>query len=86
MEFSDVWADTSQPGVSARASILVRYTGNADPADDLATPAPLNGLINYPRAHPADLEPRPRCQHLHRLPCRHAPGSTCAAPSPAPAG
>jgi cytochrome c553 len=49
MEFSDVWADTSKPGVAARAPIVVRYTGNADPAQDLATPAPVNGLINYPQ-------------------------------------
>ncbi len=47
MAFSDVWADTSRPGVTARAPINVRYTGNAAPADDLATPAPVNGVINY---------------------------------------
>jgi hypothetical protein len=49
MEFTDVWADTSQPGVTARAPIVARYAGNANPADDLATPAPVNGLINYPQ-------------------------------------
>jgi Hydrazine synthase alpha subunit middle domain len=48
MMFADVWADTSRSGVTARASIAVRYTGNANPADDLATPAPVNGIINYP--------------------------------------
>lgn len=48
MLFADVWADTSQSGVAARASIAVRYTGNANPADDLATTAPVNGTINYP--------------------------------------
>ncbi|WP_295642278.1 hypothetical protein [uncultured Methylibium sp.] len=48
MVFSDVWADTSRAGVTARASILVRYTGNANPADDLTTPVPTNGIINYP--------------------------------------
>ena len=54
-QFSDIWADTTKPGVVARAAILVRYTGNVDavtgsptPAEDLATPAPANGLINYP--------------------------------------
>ena len=46
--FNDYWADTTQSGVSARASISLRYTGNANPADDLATPAPVNGVINYP--------------------------------------
>jgi hypothetical protein len=44
---SDVWADTTQAGVTARASIVVRYTGNANPTDDLATAAPVNGIINY---------------------------------------
>ncbi len=46
--FTDVWADTTQPGVSARAPISLRYTGNPSAADDLATPAPVNGVINYP--------------------------------------
>jgi len=46
--FSDVWADTTKPGVSAKASLSLRYSGNPDPADDLATAAPVNGLINYP--------------------------------------
>ncbi|HEU0203688.1 MAG TPA: hypothetical protein VFR86_25030, partial [Burkholderiaceae bacterium] len=45
---TDVWADTNQAGVTARAPITIRYTGNASGADDLATPAPTNGLINYP--------------------------------------
>jgi hypothetical protein len=46
--FSDIWADTRLPNVTAKAAIALRYTGNAEPADDLATPAPVNGLINYP--------------------------------------
>ena len=41
MLFADIWADTSRSGVTARASIAVRYTGNANAADDLATPAPV---------------------------------------------
>jgi hypothetical protein len=45
--FSDVWADTSRAGVQANASITVRYRGNANAADDLATAAPTNGIINY---------------------------------------
>jgi hypothetical protein len=47
-EYTDVWADTTKAGVTARSAISLRYTGNANPADDLATPAPVNGLINYP--------------------------------------
>ena len=45
---SDNWADTSKAGVIARASIVVRYTGNANAADDLATAVPTNGIVNYP--------------------------------------
>jgi hypothetical protein len=45
---ADNWADTTVAGVTARPSIVVRYTGNADPADDLATAVPTNGIINYP--------------------------------------
>ena len=64
MESTDVWADTSKPGVTARAPIVVRYTGNADPAQDLATPAPVNGLINYP-------------QHVQPIWSRDRGGFTC---------
>jgi hypothetical protein len=46
--FTDVWADTRQAGVTARAPIAIRYSGNASPANDLATLAPVNGIINYP--------------------------------------
>jgi hypothetical protein len=46
--FSDYWADTNRSGVVARAAIDLRYTGNTNPADDLATPAPVAGVINYP--------------------------------------
>ena len=46
--YADVWADTTRAGVTARPAISLRYTGNTNPADDLATPAPVNGLINYP--------------------------------------
>jgi hypothetical protein len=46
--YTDVWADTSKVGVTARASISLRYTGNPNPADDLATAVPANGIINYP--------------------------------------
>ncbi len=46
--YSDIWADTAQGGVQARAPIVLRYAGNAVAADDLATPAPSGGIINYP--------------------------------------
>ena len=46
--YTDVWADTSQAGVTARAPITMLYTGNANSADNLVTPAPTNGIINYP--------------------------------------
>ncbi|WP_158288985.1 HzsA-related protein [Rubrivivax albus] len=46
--FSDVWADTAQSGVQARAALSLRYTGNPEPADDLVTAVPANGVINYP--------------------------------------
>ncbi len=47
LEFADVWADTSRAGVTARPSIVVKYTGNANTTDDLATPVPTLGIINY---------------------------------------
>jgi Hydrazine synthase alpha subunit middle domain len=46
MVYSDVWADTTV--ATARPSISLRYTGNPNPADNLATPVPVNGIINYP--------------------------------------
>ncbi|MBA4175562.1 MAG: hypothetical protein C0505_03235 [Leptothrix sp. (in: Bacteria)] len=46
--FSDRWADTTQAGVTALPAISLRYRGNPDPADDLATAVPANGVINYP--------------------------------------
>ncbi|MDO8285805.1 MAG: hypothetical protein Q7T69_12430 [Rhodoferax sp.] len=48
MVFSDIWADTSKPGVTGRAALTTRYTGNPIAADDLATAAPVNGIVNYP--------------------------------------
>ena len=45
---TDVWADTGRPRVTARPSVAVRYTGNANAADDLQTAVPVNGIINYP--------------------------------------
>ncbi len=48
MVSTDIWADTSKAGVTARASVALRYTGNASASDDLVTPVPTNGVINYP--------------------------------------
>ncbi|MBQ0961806.1 hypothetical protein KAK06_22910 [Ideonella sp. 4Y11] len=44
----DIWADTARPGVQARPSVALRYTGNALAAQDLATAVPQRGVINYP--------------------------------------
>jgi mono/diheme cytochrome c family protein len=54
---SDVWADTAQPGVTARPSVTITYDG-------LATPAPVNGVINYP-------------QHIQPLWTRDRGANTC---------
>ena len=64
--FSDVWADTTRSGVTARATISLRYSGNANAADDLATPAPSDGVINYP-------------QHIQPLWERNRGANTCVA-------
>jgi hypothetical protein len=73
MEFADVWADTSRPGVAARAPITIRYTGNPNPADNLATPAPASGFIDYPN-HIQPLWTRDRgantCTNCHNDPAR----------------
>jgi hypothetical protein len=45
---TDKWADTTKTGVTARPSITVRYSGNANAADDLATTVPTSGIVNYP--------------------------------------
>ena len=85
MVYTDIWADTTKTGVTARAPITVKYTGNADPADDLATTVPTNGIINYP-THIAPLWMRDRgAQHLRHLPPATPPSSTCVRPRPAPA-
>lgn len=60
--FTDEWADTAQPGVVARSPVSLRYTGNSTPADDLATPVPADGVINYPE-HIQPLWSRDRGAH-----------------------
>ena len=48
MVSTDIWADTTKAGVTARPAVALRYSGNANASDDLATPVPTNGVINYP--------------------------------------
>jgi hypothetical protein len=62
--YTDVWADTTKAGVVARPSISLKYTGNTNPADDLGTLAPVNGVINYP-------------DHIQPLWTRARTGGTC---------
>ncbi len=64
LAYTDVWANTAQAGVTARPSIAVRYTGNANSADDLQTLVPQNGVINYP-------------DHIQPLWARPRGGNTC---------
>jgi hypothetical protein len=72
MVSTDIWADTAAGGV-ARQAITLRYTGNPNAADDLVTPAPSNGLINYPQ-HIAVLWTRNRgtntCTTCHNDPAK----------------
>ena len=71
MVFSDYWADTTKTGVTARPSMALKYVGNANPADDLVTAVPTNGLVNYP-THVAPLWTRNRgantCTGCHNDP------------------
>jgi Hydrazine synthase alpha subunit middle domain len=74
--YRDEWADTTRAGIRAHAPITVRYTGNANPADDLATAVPTAGIINYP-THIAPLWSRERgtggvntCVNCHADPTR----------------
>jgi hypothetical protein len=72
MVSTDTWADPAAGGV-ARQAITLRYTGNLNAADDLSTPAPTNGLINYPQ-HIAVLWTRDRgantCTGCHSDPAK----------------
>jgi len=71
MVFSDYWADTTKTGVTARPSMALKYVGNTNPADDLVTAVPTNGLVNYP-THVAPLWTRNRgantCTGCHNDP------------------
>lgn len=61
---TDAWADTTQAGVQARDAITLRYQGNPRAADDLATPAPRQGVINY-------------AEHIQPLWSRERAGGSC---------
>jgi hypothetical protein len=64
MLFADEWADTSKQGVVARSAITIKYTDNANSADNLATAVPASGVINYP-------------DHIQPLWTRDRGASTC---------
>ncbi len=69
--YTDIWADTSKPGITGHAAIALRYTGNTNAANDLLTAVPTNGIINYP-THIAPLWTRDRgtntCTNCHNDP------------------
>ena len=71
MMYTDFWADTTKAGVTAHPSVAWKYTGNAVAADDLKTPVPTNGIINYP-THIAPIWTRDRgantCTNCHNDP------------------
>jgi hypothetical protein len=48
MIYTDVWADAAKPGVTRLPDVAIKYLNNLNPADDLKTPVPTNGVINYP--------------------------------------
>jgi hypothetical protein len=48
MVYTDVWADAAKPGVTRLPDVTIKYAGNANARDNLQTPAPVNGIINYP--------------------------------------
>jgi hypothetical protein len=62
--WTDHWADTAKSGVTARSGISLRYTGNTNATDNLATPVPVNGIINYP-------------EHIQPLWTRNRGANTC---------
>ncbi|MCW5661454.1 MAG: hypothetical protein KIT60_27460 [Burkholderiaceae bacterium] len=63
MVSTDIWANAAAGGVP-RPSLEIRYAGNANAADDLATLVPVNGIINY-------------AQHVAPIWTRNRGASTC---------
>jgi len=68
--YTDVWAAAP---ANARSSISLKYMGNPNAADDLATAVPTNGIINYPD-HIQPLWTRDRgtntCTNCHNDPAK----------------
>ncbi len=64
MVSTDIWADTAKSGVTARTAVALKFTGNASASEDLVTPVPANGVINYP-------------QHIQPLWTRDRGANTC---------
>ena len=64
MVSTDTCADTAKAGVTARPAVALRFTGNPSATDDLVTPLPVNGVINYP-------------QHIQPLWTRDRGANTC---------
>jgi hypothetical protein len=64
MVSTDIWADTTQASVTARPAVTLRFTGNPLASDDLVTPVPVSGVINYP-------------QHIQPLWTRDRGANTC---------
>ena len=79
MIYSDVWADPSKSGVTARKPLAMKYTGNAKASDDLVTAVPVNGVVNYPE-HIAPIWTRDRgantCTTCHNNPDKLDLGAT----------
>ena len=48
MVYTDIWADRAKPGVTALPDVTVSYLHNPKSSDNLVTPVPTNGIINYP--------------------------------------
>ena len=73
MTYTDVWAETAVAGVTERRPLSMRYAGNPNPAEDLVTLAPTNGVVNYPE-HVQPLWTRDRgantCTNCHNDPVK----------------
>ena len=61
---TDIWADRTKAGVTARPDVALKFQNNLNPLDNLATPVPVNGVINYP-------------QHIQPLWTRDRGANTC---------
>ena len=68
MVSTDIWADTTKAGVTARPAVALRYTGNAEPGRRPRHAGADQRRHQLPDAHPAAVDARPRRQHLHDLP------------------